>query len=69
MEEKEVKCVKPAMSPPEKVQQAVDCLQSSPQDQDALINSPQLLSFQCRRIVDYAKAYTSGETASIMINL
>ncbi|KAL6523081.1 hypothetical protein OROHE_016376 [Orobanche hederae] len=67
IEEKEVKCVEPDMSPPEKVQQAVDCLQSSPQDQDALINSPQLLGFQRRRIVDYAKAYTSGETTSIMI--
>ncbi|KAL6498064.1 hypothetical protein OROGR_028461 [Orobanche gracilis] len=67
IEEKQVKCVEPDMSPPEKVHQAVDCLQSSPQDQDALMNSPQLLGFQRRRIVDYAKAYTSGETTPIMI--
>ncbi|KAI3451601.1 hypothetical protein Pfo_008266 [Paulownia fortunei] len=62
IEEKEVKCLEPDMSPPEKVQQAVDCLQS-PED---VPKSPQL-SFQRWTILDYARAYTSGETTPRMV--
>ncbi|KAL0343219.1 UNVERIFIED_CONTAM: Fatty acid amide hydrolase [Sesamum angustifolium] len=60
--ENEVKCLEPDMSPPEKVQQAVDCLQSL----EDIPKSPQL-SFQRWTILDYAKAYTSGETTPEMV--
>ncbi|KAL0332620.1 UNVERIFIED_CONTAM: Fatty acid amide hydrolase [Sesamum calycinum] len=59
--ENEVKCLEPDMSPPEKVQQAVDCLQSL----EDIPKSP--LSFQRWTILDYAKAYTSGETTPEMV--
>ncbi|KAK6125565.1 hypothetical protein DH2020_015712 [Rehmannia glutinosa] len=61
-EEKEVKCVETDMSPPQKVVQAVDCLQSP----DYLPKSPQI-SFYRWTILDYARAYTSGETTPTMI--
>ncbi|KAG8383879.1 hypothetical protein BUALT_Bualt04G0060100 [Buddleja alternifolia] len=60
--EKEVKCVDPDMSPPEKVEEAVDCIQS-PED---LPKSLQL-SFRCWTILDYARAYSSGETTPTMV--
>ncbi|KAK4416645.1 Fatty acid amide hydrolase [Sesamum alatum] len=60
--ENEVKCLEPDMSPPGKVQQAVDCLQS-PED---VPKSPQL-SFERWTILDYARAYTSGETTPKLV--
>ncbi|KAL0378208.1 UNVERIFIED_CONTAM: Fatty acid amide hydrolase [Sesamum radiatum] len=60
--ENEVKCLQPDMFPPEKVQQAVDCLQSV----EDIPKSPQL-SFQRWTILDYARAYTSGETTPEMV--
>ncbi|KAL3630230.1 hypothetical protein CASFOL_023214 [Castilleja foliolosa] len=53
-EEKEAKCLEIDMSSPQKVEQAVDCLQ--------LPNTSQHTSFSRWTILDYAKAYTSGET-------
>ncbi|KAL3844784.1 hypothetical protein ACJIZ3_002187 [Penstemon smallii] len=63
IEEKEAKCLEPDMSPPEKVQQAVDCFQSLVDD---VLKSP-LLSFRRWTIMDYARAYTSGETTPRMV--
>ncbi|GFP84134.1 fatty acid amide hydrolase [Phtheirospermum japonicum] len=52
MEEKEVKCLELDMSPPEKVEEAVDCLEDIPIPQ----------SFKRWTILDYARAYTSRQT-------
>ncbi|KAL2241283.1 UNVERIFIED_CONTAM: Fatty acid amide hydrolase [Sesamum indicum] len=60
--ENEVKCLEPDMSPPEKVQQAVDCLQSL----EDIPKSTQL-SFERWTILDYARAYTSGQTTPKMV--
>ncbi|KAL7141917.1 hypothetical protein ABFS83_08G086900 [Erythranthe nasuta] len=62
--EKEVKCIDSELSPPQKVQHAFDCIQSS------LENVPKNippLNFRRWTILDYAKAYTSRETTPTMV--
>nr|GMD46503.1 fatty acid amide hydrolase-like isoform X1 [Ipomoea batatas] len=56
-EEKEVKYMKPELSPPEQVQQVVECLQASP---NTLHNATKL-GFQRWTIMDYSRAYQLGE--------
>lgn len=56
LQEQEVKCVESTLSPPEKVQQAMDCVQSS---EKILINPK--LSFRRWTILDYSRAYASRE--------
>ncbi|GER35251.1 glutamyl-tRNA(Gln) amidotransferase subunit A [Striga asiatica] len=51
------------MSPPERVQQAVFCLQS----QENVPKTPQLSSFHYQTIMDYARAYSSHETTPTMV--
>ncbi|XP_019157487.1 PREDICTED: fatty acid amide hydrolase-like isoform X2 [Ipomoea nil] len=60
--EKEVKCVKSNLSPPEQVKQAMDCLQSS----QNMKHIPDL-SFRHWTIADYSRAYLSGELTPRMV--
>ncbi|XP_015937468.1 fatty acid amide hydrolase [Arachis duranensis] len=58
--EKEVKCIDSSSSPPEKVQLAIDCLpKSSSEEQEN--------SFSRWTIMDYYKAYSSGNTTPSMV--
>jgi len=51
-----VKCIDPSSSPPEKVQQAIDCLPIS------VGRKPNGTNPFCRwTIMDYSKAYRSGD--------
>lgn len=52
--EKEVKCLDPSSSPPQKAQLAIDCLPISPEE----TTNP---SFCRWTIMDYSKAYSSGD--------
>ncbi|CAI9780508.1 unnamed protein product [Fraxinus pennsylvanica] len=61
-EEMEVKCVEADLPPPEKVQHVVECLQSA----EDVSESPKL-SFQRWTILDYSRAYTSGEITPRMV--
>lgn len=56
-EEKEVKYMKPELSPPEQVQQVVECLQASPN----MLHNATKLGFQRWTIMDYSRAYQLGE--------
>lgn len=58
-EEKEAICVDPHASPQEKVEQAAACLRSLEDEHEPI--TPQL-SFQRWTILDYARAYKSGQT-------
>ncbi|KAL5075127.1 hypothetical protein RYX36_014111 [Vicia faba] len=58
IEEKEVKCIDSSLSPPEKVQHAIDCLPIS------LERKP---SFSRWTIMDYSKAYRSGDITPILV--
>ncbi|XP_059624534.1 fatty acid amide hydrolase-like [Cornus florida] len=60
--EQEVKCIESSLSPPEQVQMAVECLQSS----ERTLKNPKV-SFCRRTILDYSRAYNSGETTPRMI--
>ncbi|KAL2347171.1 hypothetical protein Fmac_001171 [Flemingia macrophylla] len=64
IKEKEVKCLDSSLSPPEKVQLALDCLpKTSGETLDDGTDSP-----FCRwTIMDYAKAYCSGDITPIMV--
>ncbi|WJX40931.1 hypothetical protein P8452_28355 [Trifolium repens] len=57
IEEKEVKCIDPSSSPPEKVQHAIDCLPISLENKPNETNR----SFCRWTIMDYYKAYRSGD--------
>ncbi|KAA8531120.1 hypothetical protein F0562_005829 [Nyssa sinensis] len=56
LKEQEVKCIDSDLSPPEQVEKAVECLQSS----ETIFQNPKF-SFCRRTILDYSKAYSSGE--------
>lgn len=56
LKEQDVKCVGSDLSPPEKVQQALDCLPLSSQTISKDLN---LQSFRRWTILDYSRAYNS----------
>lgn len=62
-EETEVKCVEADLPPPEKVRHVVDCLQSA----EDVSESPKP-SFRRWTILDYSRAYTSGEITPRMVS-
>ncbi|KAM7529044.1 hypothetical protein LguiB_032454 [Lonicera macranthoides] len=62
LQEQEVKYVESTLSPPEKVQQAMDCVQSS---EKILINPK--LSFRRWTILDYSRAYAMQEITPRMV--
>ena len=61
IKEKKVKCLDPSLSPPEKVQLALDCFPiSSAESHDGAISS------LCRwTIMDYTNAYKEGEIEGV----
>lgn len=63
IKEKEVKCLDSSLSPPEKVQLALDCLPKSSEETLDGTNS----SFCRWTIMDYAKAYCSGDITPSMV--
>lgn len=58
IEEKEVKCIDSSLSPPEKVQHAIDCLPISLEKKS---------SFFRWTIMDYSKAYRSGDITPLLV--
>lgn len=64
-EEKEAICVDPHASPQEKVEQAAACLRSLEDEHEPI--TPQL-SFQRWTILDYARAYKSGQTTPTKVH-
>ncbi|KAG5031805.1 hypothetical protein JHK82_015403 [Glycine max] len=63
LKEKEVKCLDSSLSPPEKVQLALDCLPKSSEETLDGTNS----SFCRWTIMDYAKAYYSGDLTPSLV--
>ena len=63
LKEKEVKCLDSSLSPPEKVQLALDCLPKSSEKTLDGTNS----SFCRWTIMDYAKAYRSGDITPSLV--
>ncbi|XP_042492424.1 fatty acid amide hydrolase-like [Macadamia integrifolia] len=61
--EQEVKSVSSESSPPEKVQQALECFRPCPQ----IVENNQCLSFRRWTIQDYSRAYISGEITPLMV--
>ncbi|KAJ1386627.1 Amidase, conserved site [Sesbania bispinosa] len=62
-EEKEVKCLDPSLSPPEKVQLAIDCLPKSSEETLDGTNP----SFCRWTVMDYSKAYSSGDITPSLV--
>lgn len=63
LNEQEVKCVDSGLSPSEQVQQAMDCLPSYSKD----ILGPSKPNFHRWTIMDYSRAYISGELTPLMV--
>jgi hypothetical protein len=63
LKEQEVKCIDSDLSPPEQVQQAINCFPNSPEDIFGGIQP----SFRWWTILDYAKAYSSGKLTPRMV--
>ncbi|KAE7997541.1 hypothetical protein FH972_002167 [Carpinus fangiana] len=63
LKEQEVKCIDSDLSPPEQVQQAINCFPNSPEDIFGGIQP----SFHWWTILDYAKAYSSGKLTPRMV--
>lgn len=63
LNEQEVKCVDAGLSPSEQVQQAMDCLPSYSKD----ILGPSKPNFHRWTIMDYSRAYISGELTPLMV--
>ncbi|XP_051126833.1 fatty acid amide hydrolase-like [Andrographis paniculata] len=61
--DRDAKCLEPDMSPPDKVQEAVDCLKSP----EVLVSERSQLDFRRWTILDYARAYTSGRITPEMV--
>lgn len=62
----EEKCMESdCLSPAENVQQATDCLRAP----ENIIKGSPKISFQRWTIMDYSRAYVSGEITPLMVNL
>ncbi|XP_073128345.1 fatty acid amide hydrolase-like [Henckelia pumila] len=62
IQEKEVKYLEPDMSPPEKVQQALDCVESPDN-----VSKTQKLGFQRWTIPEFSRAYATGDSTPLMV--
>ena len=63
LKEQEVKCIDSDLSPPEQVQQAINCL---PNSSDHILHGLKP-SFHHWTILDYSRAYSSGEITPWMV--